>query len=57
MAARSARQQVSAAGGRFPVWSRATKQLLNLGADDRVMEAGYSAGETFTPGKPEVWMT
>ena len=29
--------KISTAGGKFPAWSRATRELLFLGGDDRIM--------------------
>jgi len=50
------RWKVSSGGGKYPAWSRASRELLYLGADDRIMAVSYSiAGGTFVPGAPRVW--
>ena len=48
--------QISAGGGRLPVWSRDGRELLFQSLDRRVMAASYAAkGDSFAPGKPGVW--
>lgn len=43
-------------GGSLPVWSHDGKFLLFETADNRIMEAGYTAnGVSFSPGKPRPW--
>jgi serine/threonine-protein kinase len=50
------RWRVSANAGKFPVWSRTTRELFFLGGDDRIMVASYSvAGDVFAPGPVRVW--
>ena len=50
------RWQVSAGGGRTPVWSRDGRELLFQAPDGRVMAVGYTArGGSFSPGKARVW--
>ncbi|MCX6602256.1 MAG: hypothetical protein NTV52_01535, partial [Acidobacteria bacterium] len=50
------RWQVSAGGGRFPVWSRDGRELLFLTPDDRVMAVSCTTkGDTFLTGKPRGW--
>jgi eukaryotic-like serine/threonine-protein kinase len=47
--------QVSA-GGKFPVWSAATHELLFLANDDRIMAASYSIqGPSFSVATARVW--
>jgi eukaryotic-like serine/threonine-protein kinase len=48
---------ISAAGGRYPVWSsRSRSELLYLSADQRVMVVKYStSGPSFEPQKPRPW--
>jgi serine/threonine-protein kinase len=48
--------KVSTAGGKFPAWSRMTRELFFLGGDDRIMVANYTIeGQSFIPGKPRPW--
>jgi serine/threonine-protein kinase len=48
--------KVSTKGGKFPVWSAATRDILFLGGDDRIMAASYSTqADSFTAGVPRVW--
>jgi serine/threonine-protein kinase len=48
--------KVSTSGGQFPVWSAARHELFFLGADDRIMTAGYTIeGTSFRAGAPRVW--
>ncbi len=48
--------KVSSKGGKFPVWSGTTHELLFLGVDDRIMAASYTAqGDAFSAGVPRVW--
>jgi serine/threonine-protein kinase len=46
---------ISTDGGTFPVWSRARKELLYAGPDNRIMMVSYTAGETFSAEKPRPW--
>ena len=47
---------ISTDGGTFPVWSRARKELLYAGPDNRIMMVTYTAsGDTFTADKPRPW--
>jgi serine/threonine-protein kinase len=49
------RIQISNNGGRFPVWSRTSSELLYR-SRDQVMAMSYSvAGDVFTPGKSRTW--
>ena len=49
------RWKVSAAGGKFPAWSR-TRELFFLGGDDRIMVASYAIqGDAFSAARPRVW--
>jgi serine/threonine-protein kinase len=48
--------QVSTGGGRYPKWSRTSKELFYRTADSKIMVAPYSvSGESFAPGRPELW--
>jgi serine/threonine-protein kinase len=48
--------KVSTSGGKFPVWSAATHELLFLAADDHIMAASYSMqGDSFSNVTPYVW--
>lgn len=48
--------KVSTSGGKAPVWSPATQQLLFMGGDDRIMAADYTiAGNSFSSGAPYPW--
>jgi serine/threonine-protein kinase len=49
--------QVSTAGGRFPKWSRSSKEIFyNAQSNRAVMAAPYTvSGDSFSPGTPEVW--
>ncbi len=48
--------KVSTAGGKFPAWSRTTRELFFLGGDDRVMVASYSIdGDSFRVSRPRVF--
>jgi Tol biopolymer transport system component len=50
------KRKVSIGGGKFPAWSRATREIFFLGADDRIMAASYTTeGDAFTPGTPRRW--
>ena len=50
------RWQISAGGGKMPVWSRDGRELLFLSPDSYVMAVAYTAkGDSFTAGKPRVW--
>jgi serine/threonine-protein kinase len=50
------RWKVSIEGGKFPAWSRATRELFFLGGDDRIMVVSYTTQEnTFSPGRPQPW--
>ena len=50
------KRMISNGGGQRPVWSRNGHELYFLGADNRLMVAGYlvKAG-SFSPDKPRVW--
>jgi serine/threonine-protein kinase len=48
--------RISTASGKFPVWSRTSRELFFLGGDDRIMVVGYNvSGDVFTPGQPRAW--
>jgi WD40-like Beta Propeller Repeat len=48
--------QISNSGGMFPVWSRASHELLYQ-SGDQIMAAGYTVkGGTFINDKPRVWL-
>ena len=48
--------KVSSKGGKFPVWSAATHELLFLGVDDRIMAASYTTqADAFSAGVPRAW--
>jgi serine/threonine-protein kinase len=48
--------KISTASGKFPVWSRTSRELFFLGGDDRIMVVGYSvSGAVFTPSQPRAW--
>jgi Tol biopolymer transport system component len=48
--------QVSSVPGRFPIWSRAAKEIFYVAFDGRIMVVPYVAnGRAFSPGKPAVW--
>jgi Tol biopolymer transport system component len=48
--------QISASGGRNPTWSRATKELFYLAADQRLMEVSYTTdGAAFRASAPQRW--
>ena len=43
-------------GSRFPVWSRAAKEIFYVASDNRITLVPYAIeGRTFEPGKPRVW--
>jgi Tol biopolymer transport system component len=42
--------------GKFPAWSRATRELFYVGNDDRIMVVPYMIeGASFIAGAPRVW--
>jgi serine/threonine-protein kinase len=48
--------KISTAGGKFPVWSRTTRELFFLGGDDRIMAVSYTIeGDSFSAGRPRQW--
>jgi serine/threonine protein kinase/Tol biopolymer transport system component len=50
------RWQISTGGGRYPKWSRTSKELFYRTADSKIMVVPYSvSGESFSPGKPQLW--
>jgi len=50
------RWQVSTAGGRFPVWSRAGQELVFQAPDQRLMAVSYAIhGDSFSASKPRLW--
>jgi Tol biopolymer transport system component len=47
--------QISTAGGRFPLWSRTSKEIFYV-SGSRIMVAPFTAsGDTFSPGPPRQW--
>ena len=47
---------VSPGGGRFPVWSRTSKELFYAShSPARIMAVSYNAGDTFSPDAPRQW--
>jgi serine/threonine protein kinase/Tol biopolymer transport system component len=50
------RSRVSTAGGSFPRWSAAQRELFYLGEDRKIMVAAFTVqGTTFRADKPRVW--
>jgi WD40 repeat protein/predicted Ser/Thr protein kinase len=48
--------KISTAGGKFPAFAKATRELYFLGGNDRIMVVNYSiVGDSFSAGKPRVW--
>jgi Tol biopolymer transport system component/predicted Ser/Thr protein kinase len=48
--------QISAAGGAYPVWSRAARQLLYATSEGRIMVVDYTVeGDSFHALKPRLW--
>src|SRR5262249_21332482 len=48
--------QISADGGRFPIWSQNGHELFYLSPDNRIMVVDYkTSGHSFFPGKPKRW--
>jgi len=48
--------QISTGGGRYPKWSRTSKELFFRTPDGEIMVAPYAvSGESFSPGKPQLW--
>ena len=48
--------QISAAGGAYPVWSRAARQLLYATSEGRIMVVDYTVeGDSFHNSKPRLW--
>ena len=48
--------KISTAGGKFPAWSRATRELFFLGGDDRIMVVDYILqGDSFNASRPRAW--
>jgi serine/threonine-protein kinase len=49
--------QISAGGGRFPVWSRNGRELFFASRDDRIMVTEYTTkGDSFNYTKPRAWV-
>jgi Tol biopolymer transport system component/predicted Ser/Thr protein kinase len=47
---------ISTGGGRFPRWSRDSRELFYEGLDNRIMAAAYTAkGDSFAAEKPRPW--
>jgi serine/threonine-protein kinase len=52
----SGKWQVSTVPGRYPIWSRARKELFYQSFDGHIMAAEYTLdGHTFRPGTPRRW--
>jgi serine/threonine-protein kinase len=50
--------QISTGGGRYPKWSRTTKELFYRTFDSKIMVAPYTVtGESFAAGKAQLWST
>jgi serine/threonine-protein kinase len=50
--------QISTGGGRYPKWSRTTKELFYRTFDSKIMVAPYTVtGDSFTAGKAQLWST
>jgi len=48
--------KISTGGGKFPAWSRTTRELLFLGNDNRIMVVDYTAqADAFSAGRPRPW--
>jgi Tol biopolymer transport system component len=48
--------QISTGGGRYPKWSRTSKELFFRTLDSKIMATPYTVtGESFSPGKPQLW--
>jgi serine/threonine-protein kinase len=48
--------KVSSTGGKYPAWSRTTRELFFLGGDNRIMVASYAIeGGSFVPSAPRTW--
>jgi serine/threonine-protein kinase len=48
--------QISAAGGAYPVWSRAARQLMYATSEGRIMVVDYTVeGDSFHALKPRLW--
>ena len=48
--------QVSTGGGRYPKWSRTSKDLFYRTPDSKIMVTSNSvSGESFSPGNPQLW--
>ena len=45
--------QISANGGRFPVWSRNGRELYFVGLDNKLMAVPITPGPQFQPGVPQ----
>ena len=53
---RGGKWQVSSGGGRYPKWSRTSKELFYRTADSKIMVVPYTvSGESFNPGKAQLW--
>jgi Tol biopolymer transport system component len=50
------KKQISAGGGRYPIWSRNGRELFFLSLDRRITVVSYTANsDSFAAGKPQVW--
>ena len=48
--------QVSTEFGRFPLWSRTSKEIFYVAEDGRILAVPYTVeGRRLVPGKPRVW--
>lgn len=48
--------KISTDGGKFPAWSRTTRELFHLAFDDRIMVVAYTIeGDSFSADPARVW--
>jgi serine/threonine-protein kinase len=48
--------KISTGGGKFPAWSRTTRELFFLRTDGRIMVVSYTlSGDVFSPGQVRPW--
>ena len=48
--------QISSGGGRFPMWSRTSRELFYQTPDDRIMVVPYTTGtDSFAASQPRLW--
>jgi Tol biopolymer transport system component len=54
--AKGGQVQISSESGRFPLWSRTSKEIFYVNERGKILVVPYTiAGGVFTPGKAEVW--